>query len=430
VGKNQLTITVLDHQRQPVNDARLRAVAEMPAMGSMPTMQAPAEISEIGNGQYQGSFEPSMSGEWPLTIVIMTKDAEPARISLDLATGRKGLRCTSCGTAGVDAVIPGTVHINYERRQVIGVTSRKVRNKRIDYSIRASGVVTYDETRLTDVTLKFDGWIGELYANYVGKPVHKGDPLFTVYSPELLSVQEEYLESVRRSTASGKPLSVHTTAAQHRLMLWDITDQQINAIRKQGEATEYLPMLSPVNGIVVEKPVVQGSAVRKSQPVLRIADLSTLWVEGRVYEYELPLLKPGMEATVTMPALGERRYTGKVTYLSPYIDEKTHTAIVRVELDNSNGLLRPAMFANVNIEADLGKRLVVPEEAVLYSGEQRIVFIDLGDGRLQPRKIKTGVQTERWIEVTEGLNEDDQVVTSGNFLIASESKLKSGLAQW
>jgi len=429
VGKNRVTVTVQDGTGKPVTKATLHVVAVMPSMGSMPAMYAPAEMVETGIGHYEGEFEPAMSGEWPLTIEITAKGTGTGSITFDLATGRKRLTCTSCGgvqTAGS----AGTVRVNPERRQLIGVTSRKVRCKRLHYTIRASGSVAYDETRLTDISLKFDGWIGKLYSDYVGRKVTKGLPLFTLYSPKLLVAQKEYLEAMRRIKAgnvNGKQL---LKATRRRLRLWNLSPAQITDLERRGEAKEYVPILSPVNGIVIDKKVVEGSAFHSGQQLLRIANLSKVWVEAQVYDYELPIVEVGVKAKVTLPELQDREYDGKISYIYPFTEEDTHTTRVRVELANPDGFLRPGMYAQIRLKVDMGKRILVPENAVLYAGQSRVVFLDLGDGRLQPRKIKTGLRNRRWIEVLEGLKEGDTVVTSGNFLIAAESKLKTGIAQW
>jgi Cu(I)/Ag(I) efflux system membrane fusion protein len=345
-----------------------------------------------------------------------------------MATGRKGLRCATCGGArSVDAA--GTVHVDAARRQLIGITTGRVKQRRFHYTIRAAGTVTYDETRLSDVALKFDGWIGKLYADYTGTSVTKGEPLFTVYSPDLLAAQEQYLETLKRSKAGGK--SKHLLeAARRRLRLWDLAPAQITTLEKRGRALEYVPILAPASGVVIDKDIVAGTAFRAGQRLLRIADLSHVWVEAQVYDYELPLVEAGMKVKVILPELQDREFDGEVGFVYPYMEGDTRTARVRVGLNNADRFLRPDMYVHVHLKAGLGKRLVVPEQAVLYSGRSRVVFLDLGDGRLQPRKIKTGLRNRKWIEILEGVQEGDTVVTSGNFLIASESKLKAGLAQW
>lgn len=421
VGRNKISIWLLGETGEPLTNATLNVVAVMPAMGSMPAMYAPAEMMETEPGRYEGEFEPSMGGEWPLTIKITTA-AGSSEITFDLATGRKGLRCVTCGG---QTELPGTIHVDPARRQLIGITSGQVKQKKLRVTIRAAGRVTYDETHLSDVTLKFNGWIGKLYANAVGKPVKRGQPLFTVYSPELLVAQEEYLGTLKRG--AGGPLR---EAAHRRLHLWDLNQQQITQLEQRGKALEYVPILAPTDGVIIDKQIVAGSAFRAGQRLLRLADLSRVWVEAQVYDYELPLIKIGMKASVVLPERQDREYSAQVDFIYPFMEDGTRTARVRVTLDNTEGFLRPDMYAHIHLTAKLGRRLVVPESAVLYTGQSRVVFLDLGDGKLAPRKIKTGQRNREWIEVLEGLKEGDMVITSGNFLIAAESKLKTGGESW
>ena len=431
VGKNQVTVWVQDEAGLPVAGATLKVVAVMPAMGSMPAMYAPAEMTEMEAGRYMGEFEPSMGGEWPLTIDIEA-EVGTGSITFDMAVGRKGLRCATCGGPGSEgrANVPGTVRVDPARRQLIGITTGRVKQKKLRITTRAAGIVRYDETRLHDVALKFDGWIGKLHADATGKAVKKGQPLFTVYSPELLAAQEEYLETLRRVSAKGGHSKQRLEAARRRLRLWDLTTAQIERLEKRGKAQEYVPILATANGVVIDKPVVEGSAFKAGQRLLRIADLSQVWVEAQLYDFELPLVSEGMKATVTLPTFEGREYPATVDYVYPFMAGDTRTARVRVVLTNDDGVLRPDMYAEVKVKAKLGKRLVVPESAVLYSGQSRVVFLDVGDGLLAPRKIKTGQRSREWIEVLEGLEAGDMVVTSGNFLIAAESRLKAGVESW
>jgi Cu(I)/Ag(I) efflux system membrane fusion protein len=267
-----------------------------------------------------------------------------------------------------------------------------------------------------------------LYANSVGSPVVKGEPLFTVYSPELLTAQQEFLETLRYAT---NPQSRSRVAAAHRrLRLWDVTESQIAQLKASGQAQDYIPMMANHSGIVIAKEIHAGSAFHKGERLMRTADISRLWVEAQVYDYELPLIQPGMKAIIASPNIQNNEYVGTVDYIYPFMQGDTHTARVRIILDNADGLFLPDMYVQVRLRAKLGKRLVVPESAVLYSGTNRIVFLALGDGRFAPRKIKTGQRNRQWIEVLDGLLENDTVVTSGNFLISAESKLKAGLDQW
>lgn len=426
-GANVLKLTLRDIAGNAVGNARLSAEAVMPAMGAMPAMHAPAEFQETAPGEYRGEFDLAMEGPWPLTLEI-DGAAGRGRLILDMSTDRPGLRVEGGDPArlNVDSEIPetGTVRLDAHRRQLIGVTTGTVQRRELDYTIRAAGRVGIDERRLTDVALKFDGWIGVLHANYAGATVRKGEALFTVYNPLLLNAQRELLIAARQNDATL------TRGARERLSLWDMSPEQIAELERRGEAARYVTMLAPADGVVTEKNIVAGSAFRAGERLLRVADLSRVWVEAQVYSHELPLLREGMSVDVRLPDVPQRVWRGQVSYISPMLETDTRTARVRVELDNSDGFLRPELYAEMRVTVPLGKRLLVPEDSVLYSGANRVVFVDLGDGRLQPRRVKTGLAGGGWIEIMDGVREGETIVTSGNFLLASESKLKGGIEQW
>jgi len=428
VGKNRLTLIVRDQAGRPVAGAKVRANAEMPAMGAMPAMQAPAEIEELEPGRYAGSFDLAMSGEWPLTLDIDSDAFGHGRILFEMATGRAGLRPAMLAQQPQAAAAPsGRIAVDVRRRQLIGVTTARVQRQRLRPAIRAAGQVTYDERRLTDVALKFDAWIGKLHANYVGAPVRRGEILLSVYSPELVSAQEEYLDTLRRRKTGKDTLSA---AARRRLARWNMGTAEIRALESRGVGSDYVSIRAPASGTVIEKNIVAGTAVKAGDTLMRIADLTTVWVEAQVYEYEVSLVRIGMAAEITLPNLPGRIFEGRVSYIYPALDGPTRTARLRIELDNPEGLLHPQAYAQVQLIADLGERLLVPDSAVIYAGATRVVFVDSGQGYLEPRKVSVGHRAENAIEVLEGLSEGEMVVTSGNFLIAAESKLKAGIDQW
>jgi len=434
VGNNHVQILLLNKDDKPVTNAVIKAVAEMPAMGSMPTMYAPAEISNEQMGLYQGQFELPMMGAWPLTLNIDAGAQGQAEISFDMGTSRKGLTFSSA-TPSTFAVTGNTEKRSTElqaktftidayRRQLIGVRTEEVTCIQMIKTLQASAIVTYDETRLTDINLKFDGWIEQLNADFIGKQVLKGQPLFSVYSPDLISLQDEYLQSLQRHQAGLK------TATMRRLSLLDISQTQMRAIKKRGRAIDALPILSPMNGIIIKKNIVTGSAFKAGTKLLTLADLSSVWVEGEFYAEDLANISIGMSAHVFVDDKTDTPLLGKVSFIEPVLNNATRTARVRVQLDNQEGLLRPEQYVRLQLQLELGTRLVVPREAVVFSGKNRIVFLDLGEGLLQARKITTGESNENFIEVLDGLVHGDLIVSSGNFLIASESKMKSGTEQW
>ena len=329
----------------------------------------------------------------------------------------------------------GVVTLNPQRRQAIGIRTAVVERRPVSIRTRAVGKIVYDETRLAEVTVKYPGWVGALRADATGVRVRRGEPLFTLYSPELYATQEELLtaiasRSAARATSAPERADYLVEAARQRLRLWDIDDPQIEEILARGEPQKYLPILSPVDGYVIEKSIVQGAAVEPGQALYRIAGLDRIWIEAEVYESELPLVSLGQEALVTLPYLPGQTFRGRVSFVYPYLAEQTRTGRIRVELPNPGLELKPDMYANVELVSERGMRLVVPEEAVLYTGPRRLVFLDLGEGRLRPQEIQVGPKSGDFYEVLSGLEEGELVVTSGNFLVAAESRLKSALHHW
>lgn len=433
VGTNRLTVEVLDSARAPIVDVGVDAYAQMPAMGTMAAMRAPVNLEQIGLGRFEGLVELPMRGEWPLTVTIRSPTHGEGRLRFDLATDREGLRIAAGAVAlgGGSTLSTDTVVITIDsrRRQMIGVQTGDVAIRELVRTIRAVGRVTYDERLLSNITLKFDGYIGELSADYVGAPVTKGQALFTVYSPELLAAQQEYLETRKRLIGRGANDRL-VKAARQRLQLWDIPPNEIEALERRGETTDFVAVHAPRTGTLVERNIVAGSAAARGQTLLSIADLSRVWVEAQVYEADLVLVREGMSATVMLPYLPDRRYTAEVEYVYPYLEGDSRTGRIRLTLDNPAGELRPEMYAEVLLDADLGRRLSVPEEAIIVAGDSRVVFVDLGGGRLKPVRIRTGQHAGGLVEVLGGLEPGDVVVTSGNFLIAAETRLKTGIEQW
>jgi Cu(I)/Ag(I) efflux system membrane fusion protein len=431
VGDNRLLVELRDADGNPVS-AEIDAYAEMPAMGAMPAMRAPAELRETAPGRYEGSLDLSMRGEWPLTVEIEDPVGGENRLQFDLATDREGLTIAA-GARPLDGdatpADANTVAIDNRRRQMIGLETGQATRRKLLKSIRAVGQVTYDERLLSHVTLKFDGYIGDLKADYVGAEITRNQVLFTVYGPELLAAQQEYLDVLKRRAASGENSSL-LRAARQRLALWDMSDSEISALERRGEPQDFVAIHAPRSGTLIERKIADGSAAKMGQTLLTIADLSRVWIEAEVFEADLELVKPGIAAAVTLPYLPERRFEATVEYIYPYLDGATRTGRVRLTLANPERVLKPEMYAEVSLQADLGERLSVPEEAVIVAGESRIVFVDLGAGRLKPVRIRTGRRAQGLVEVLEGLSDGDTVVTSGNFLIAAETRLRTGIEQW
>ncbi len=329
----------------------------------------------------------------------------------------------------------GTVRIPPEKQQLIGVKFEKVEFRDLKKEIRTVARVTYDERRLTYVNTKFPGWVENLYVDYTGRLVKKGEPLFSIYSPELVSAQEEYLLALKaKSYFEGKPFSEVKEetenlleSSRRRLLYWDIKEEQIKELEKTGKPFRTLIFFSPITGFVIEKNILKGKYVMPGENLYKIADISNIWILADIYEHELNLISIGQEATVELAYLPGEKFSGKITYIYPYLENETRTTKVRIELSNKDFKLKPDMFGNIVINVDIGKKLTVHEDAVIDSGERKIVFIDKGEGFFEPREVKLGVKAGEFYEVIDGLNEGERVVSSANFLIDSESRLKSAV---
>lgn len=325
--------------------------------------------------------------------------------------------------------------VSPERLQSIGVKFAPAERRPLDRTIRTVGRVEIDERRLARVNIKIEGWIDHLYVNYTGERVKKDQVLFTVYSPDLVATQREYLlalKSGRRLGGSEFPEVAEGAkslleVSRQRLHLWDVPEHQIQDLERTGQVLNALHIHSPITGTVINKVALAGLHVNPGDELYTIADLSRIWILADIYEYELPLIKMGQQATVTLSYDPGNVLTGRVGFIYPTIDPQTRTGKVRFEVENRGEQLKPGMYANVELQVPLGTRLVVPREAILESGERQVLFIHHGGGRLEWRTVRLGLQAEDWLEVVEGVKEGDHVITSANFLIDSESRLKAAV---
>jgi len=438
VGDNTLLIDVRDGAGNPVaGPTVVEALVTMPAMGSMPRMESKGVVKRLKPGRYEARYGLAMGGDWTVEVWITSPAATPARAVYRLSTSvagvqfEEGARTPSGDAAASDAE---AIVLDPARRQEIGVRTETIGRRHLKTTIRAAGKVAYDETRRAEISLKFSGWVREIHVDYTGKLVRAGEPLLSVYSPELLAAQQELLEALRPATGShADPThpgatasdSAMASAARQRLLLWDIPASRIDAIVRSGVAQEVVPIPAPMSGVVVEKNLVQGSAFTAGQALYKIAPVNPIWVVASVYQYELDLVREGMIGEIETPFLGAASRRGRVSAINPFLDPETRTGEVRLEVANPNGDLKPGMFVDVVLERDLGERLAVPESAVLFEGNRRVVFVDLGEGRLAPREVQLGAKSGGLYEVRSGLKAGDVVVTSGNFLISAESRLRA-----
>jgi Cu(I)/Ag(I) efflux system membrane fusion protein len=348
----------------------------------------------------------------------------------------KGLTMESLQKEGkMQEVASGTVQISPERQQLIGVKFGTVEMKPLEKTIRTVGRIDYDEKRLTTISPKIGGWIEDLFVDFTGRFVQQGEPLLTLYSPELVSTQEEYLLALRAKkelvkspfpevAGSGSSLA---ESARRRLKLWDINDDQIKALEESGQPKKTLTLYSPFSGIVLEKVAYKGMNVMPGIALFKLADLSIVWLYADIYEYELPFIRLGQQASIQLSYLQGENFTGKAIYIYPSLNPETRTAKVRFEIPNPHGKLKPEMYANVEIKVHLGRKLTVPEGAIIDTGIRQLAIIDKGSGYFEPREVKVGAKVDNYYEVIRGLKAGERVVTSANFLIDSESKLKEAM---
>ena len=332
-------------------------------------------------------------------------------------------------------VAPGTVQISPERQQLIGVRIGTVEKRLLQKVIRTNGRVEFDEKRLATISPKIGGWIEELYVDFTGAPVKKGAPLLTLYSPELVSTQEEYLAALRaRQELSASPYpevaasgNALVESARRRLRLWDISEEQIRVLEQTGQVRKSLTLYSPYGGIVLEKMAFQGMRVEPGMALYKLADLSVVWLIADIYEYELPLIRLGQQASINLSYLPGEAFTGKAVFIYPYLDAQTRTARVRFEFANPRGTLKPEMYAGVEITIRIGDKITVPEGAIIDTGIRKVAIVEKGAGYFEPRDVKLGTKAGDYYEVLDGLKVGERVVTSANFLIDSESKLKEAV---
>jgi Cu(I)/Ag(I) efflux system membrane fusion protein len=334
-----------------------------------------------------------------------------------------------------EGVAAGEVKISTEKVQKLGVKTEAAALRELARQVRASGRVEIDERRLHNVAPKFEGWVERLHVSATGQPVGRGQPLFEVYSPELVSAQREYMVAAK-GVAALKDASAEmqtgmrqlAEASLARLRNWDISEEQIKALAAGGEAKRTLTFRSPVGGVVLEKKAVAGMRFMPGEMLYQIADLSSVWVLADVFERDIAQVKPGQKVRLTINAYPDKSFSGTVAYIYPTLKSETRTIPVRVELANPGGLLKPAMYASVELAVGARDKVVtVPVSAVIDSGTRQIVLIDKGAGRFEPREVKLGARSDSYVEVIEGIKDGEPVVVAANFLIDAESNLKAAL---
>jgi Cu(I)/Ag(I) efflux system membrane fusion protein len=389
------------------------------AAGGAPASTSSAEHKE----QWQCPMHPSIvqdhPGDCPICGMKLVKVEGESVALADDAQNPEGL---------------ATVTIDAARQQLIGLKIAHVERGPVGESWRTSGRVGMDETRVHHVNVKFSGFMEKVYADFIGKPVRKGQPLFSIYSPELLAAQDEYLLAVRTQktlaqsggmTSDGESL---VAAARRKLELWDVPRSEIERLERTGQPMRTVTFPSPANGVLTKKDVVPGMRVNAGDMPFEIVDLSHVWLLADAYETDLSHVKVGLPVSITLKAFPNRTFRGRVAFIDPLLDPKTRTARVRIDVPNPTGEVKPEMFGEVVVEGSGRQGLRVPTDAIIQSGTQSVVFVALPNGKFQPREVNLGPGDSKFVEVVSGLELGDGVVTRANFLVDSESRLRASLA--
>ncbi len=327
-----------------------------------------------------------------------------------------------------------TLRVSTEKIQKLGVKTAAVEKREIAHTVRSVGIIEADERRLYNVTLRFDGFIDKLFVNATGQAVTRGQPLFELYSPDLITAQREYVAAKKAQSAlsNAEPwlqsgMQGLAESSLERLRNWGISDSELAELEREGKARRSLTIRSPATGIVMEKSAIAGDRVSAGEVLFKIADLSRVWMIAEVYEQDIGLMAPGQKVQAKLDAFPGRTFPGRVGFVYPSLDPATRTAKVRVELPNPEGLLKPMMYAHLEIATGVHRALAAPRSAILETGRRNLVLVDRGEGRFEPRPVKLGMRGDDVTEILEGLNENERVVTSANFLIDAESNLEAAL---
>ena len=399
-------------------------------MSSMPGKQNKGEAS--GSAQDMGNMPGmDMSGRQPQGSAAAPSQGMGNMPGMNMP-GNSGSQ-----TPSMENMAPGSVLLDAATQQKIGVTYATVRRARLERTIRTVGLIQMDDEKISRVHVKVAGWIENVYLNYVGKLIKKGQPLFTLYSPDLVSTEQEYLIARKGQQYLAKTPYTDVSsdansllnATRDRLRLWDISDAQIHDLETSGKAQRVMTLYSPISGFVMTRNAYEQTYVTPETDLYDIADLSTIWVYVDIFEYEAPFVHVGQTAQMQLSYFPGRTYRGKVTYIYPTLDPKTRTIKVRLEFPNPGYELKPDMYADVQLNVDYGTQTLVPSEAVLNSGTRQVVFIAKPNGYFEPRDIKIGDQFDGQTVVLAGLKPGEKIVASGNFLIDSESRLGAAMQQ-
>jgi Cu(I)/Ag(I) efflux system membrane fusion protein len=319
-----------------------------------------------------------------------------------------------------------SLNIDSGQQKLLGLRFVSVQRAPFGEAIRTTGRLSYDETLVHHIHTKYEAYVEHLFANYVGKAVKKGEPLVSLYSPELYSAEQEYLIAQRAGSAMVHGGINLVDSAREKLLLWNLSPQDITALERSGRASRTFNLYAPIAGYVIAKTAVHGMRIKPEDSLFDIVDLSRMWVLADVYEYELPRVKLGQTATITLPYWPDRKWQGKTSFIFPSVDPKTRTVRVRIEVDNPSGDLKADMFADVDLQVASRQALVIPDDAVIETGRRKLVFVKDAAGTLQQREIVTAERSGHLFEVKSGVQEGELVAQGASFLLDSEARLQSG----
>lgn len=374
---------------------------------------------------------------WTCTMHPSVKMKEPGKCpicAMDLVPVGKRVNADAVASAADESVFT----VDPRRQQLLNVHATTVESRPLEKVIRTVATLELDETQIRHINPKIKGWIEKIFVNFTLQHVNKGDPLFTVYSPELVSTQEEYMLAVRtakslstsafESVANGGRSLLDAT--RRRLLLFDISEEQIRDLEKNGKVLKSLTIHSPVTGHVTQKNAFENMYVTPDTNVYTVADHTKMWAQVEIYENEIPYIYEGQPAVMTLAGFPGETFRGKVSYVYPHLNANTRTMKARLEFPNPGLKLKPEMYANIDIRVPLGGRLAVPDSAVLRTGKRDLVFVDLGNGQMQLRRVEVGAKAAGYYEILKGLKAGEKVVTAANFLIDAESKVQGVEASW
>ncbi len=386
-----------------------------------------------------GDADAAVGGPQERKVLYWRAPMDPGYVSEKPGKSPMGMDLVPVYASADESSVGKAITVDPATQQNMGIRTARVKRGPLTKTIRTVGRVDYNEQTVTFVDTKFEGWIEKLVVDKTGMAVGADQPLFDVYSPRLWEAQEEYLAAIRGVTRmAGSPLAEAreeaqrlVQAAETQLRYFDITAAQIAGLRRSGSSSKTLTINSPSTGIVTEKMALEGMYVRPGMRLYTIADLSKVWVFVDIYEYQLPWVRVGQEAEMTLPYIPGETFRGHVDYVYPYLQKDARVIKVRLEFDNPHQQLKPDMYATVQLQADLNRRaLLIPREAYIDSGTRQVAFVMRGDKQFQPRDLQVGVEGENGlVEVLFGLEEGEEVVTSGQFMLDAESKLKEAVAK-